>query len=217
MSGLRQTFNAAYFEANYRDYARQNPARKLEFYRALLDKAAPAGGKLLEMGCAFGSFLSGCGQRWQPHGFDPSLAALLQARKARPGARLWVGSAEHLPCAEYFDAVTAFDVIEHVPDLEAVRREVVRVLAPGGVFLFVVPVYDGPTGPVIHLLDRDPTHVHKQGRDFWLSWAGEAFVLERWLGVYRYLLPGGYYAHVPTERMRRATPAIAVVARKKPA
>lgn len=215
MGGLRQTFDAAYFDANYRDYARQNPARKLDFYRSLLNDAVPRGGRLLEMGCAFGSFLEGCEPRWQPHGFDPSLAALKQAREAQPRARLWVGSAEHLPCSGSFDAVAAFDVIEHVPDLDAVRREVARVLAPGGAFLFVVPVYDGPTGPIIHLLDRDPTHVHKSSRDFWLSWTREAFVLERWLGVYRYLLPGGYYAHVPTERMRRATPAIAVVARKR--
>jgi hypothetical protein len=75
-------------------------------------------------------------------------------------------------------------------------------------------VYDGPTGPIIHALDHDPTHVHKRGRDFWLDWTRQHFVLNRWCGIYRYLLPGGYYVHVPTRLLRRATPAIAVVAHK---
>lgn len=214
MGGLRDTYDEAYFAANYRHYERQNPAHKLAYYHALLNTALPAGGSLLDMGCAFGRFLASCDARLTPHGFDPSLHAACVAREKAPRARVCVGSATALPFSSAFDAITAFDVIEHIDDLAAVKREVSRALAPGGVFLFVVPVYDGPTGPIIRALDGDPTHVHKCSRDFWLDWIATGFTIERWEGIYRYLLPGGYYAHLPTRSLRHATPAIAVLARK---
>jgi 2-polyprenyl-6-hydroxyphenyl methylase/3-demethylubiquinone-9 3-methyltransferase len=45
--------------------------------------------------------------------------------------------AENLPFESgTFDVVTCFDVLEHVPNVENVVREVRRVLRPGGVFLF---------------------------------------------------------------------------------
>lgn len=215
MAGLRDQFDQDYFAANYRHYERQNPARKLDYYHALLAEALPEGGRLLDMGCAFGRFLASCDARWQPHGFDPSLHAAAKAQDAACRARVCVASATALPFAGPFNAITAFDVIEHIDDLAAVKREVARALAPDGVFLFVVPVYDGPTGPIIRALDGDTTHVHKRARDFWLEWIADGFTVERWQGIYRYLLPGGYYAHMPTHALRRATPAIAVVARKQ--
>jgi hypothetical protein len=81
--------------------------------------------------------------------------------------------------------------------------------------VFVVPVYDGPLGPVVRMLDGDPTHVHKESRDFWLDWAGERFVIQEWCGVFRYLLPRGPYINWPTQALRRIAPAIAVVVRNK--
>ncbi len=39
------------------------------------------------------------------------------------------------------DAVVSLDVLEHVPDYRQALREVVRVLRPGGVFVFTVPFY----------------------------------------------------------------------------
>jgi SAM-dependent methyltransferase len=47
------------------------------------------------------------------------------------------GRLERLPFADgAFDAVVAADVLEHVPDLPAVVRELGRVLAPGGSLAF---------------------------------------------------------------------------------
>ena len=79
----------------------------------------------------------------------------------------------------------------------------------------MVPVYDGLSGPIVRLLDRDPTHVHKQSRHDWLAWAGRHFNVLEWEGVIRYLLPGGHYLNVPSRALRAHTPAILVACRPK--
>ncbi len=208
-----KTFGAEYYRRNYRNYARQNPARKLGFYRDLAAQALAGIDQphILDIGCAFGAFLGAVPAAWARHGVDPSAHAIAAARAAYPEIRFTVGSADALPLAGSFDCVTAFDTLEHVEDLDRVSAELKRLLAPGGTLLFVVPVYDGPTGPIIYALDRDPTHVHRRGRDFWIGWASQHFDVTDWQGIYRYLLPGGYYAHVPTRRLRKYTPAIVVV------
>ncbi len=73
----------------------------------------------------------------------------------------------------------------------------------------------GLSGPIIRLLDRDPTHLHKWPRQRWLDWAQSHFFLVEWKGILRYLLPGGYYLHLVTQVFRRHTPAIIVTARKR--
>ena len=215
----RREFEREYFESCYRNYARQNPPRKLRFYRRLVESAVPKTGRprVLDIGCAFGSFLGALDPAWDRSGIDVSEFATEQASRTHPGATFVRADIGEIPLPGPFDIITAFDVIEHVPSLDLVASVVRSRLTVGGAFIFVVPVYDGPTGPIIHLLDRDPTHVHKRSRRFWLDWAETNFVLRDWWGVTRYLLPGGFYMHVPTRVLRGLTPAIAVVASMRPA
>src|SRR5262249_22002624 len=114
-----------------------------------------------------------------------------------------------------FDVITAFDVIEHIPSLDAVAASVHRLLGPSGHFVFVVPVYDGVTGPLIRMLDKDETHVHKDSRDFWLAWASRNFTVIESYGCWRSLGPGFGSVHHPTGFWRRSTPAIGAVARRR--
>lgn len=210
-------FEQAYYEANYRNYAAQNPLRKLRHYRTAIEGALPGRDRIqvLDFGCAFGAFLGSLDQRWDAYGIDVSEYAIQFARKAVPSARFDNIRDGKIPFDTRFNAVVAWDVIEHIPDLDAVAREVNAHLVDGGAFVFVVPVYDGPLGPVVRLLDGDPTHVHKMPRQFWLDWADRHFRVEKWWGIVRYLFPGGYYAHWPTRRLRRLAPAVAVVARRR--
>ena len=221
MSDDAKQFSAAYFADNYRNYVRQNPPAKMDFYRTLIERHAPAGEsrRLLDIGCAFGRFLSYLPNDWHRVGLDLSEYAIRNARSAAgttPAVNFAVASASDIPLRGTFDAIVAFDVIEHVPNLGGVAESVKRLLSPDGVFGFVVPVYDGPLGGVVRRLDRDPTHIHKRPRNFWLDWANEHFRVIDWLGTFRYLMPGGVYVHWPTRRLRGISPAIAVIVRSAP-
>ncbi|HKO22883.1 MAG TPA: class I SAM-dependent methyltransferase [Candidatus Eisenbacteria bacterium] len=212
-----ERFEQGYYDSVYPNYARQNPPKKLRFYREMVERVAPvrAPVRVLDIGCAFGAFLSALDPRWERYGTDVSRYAVEKATAALPDVRFARADIDAIPFPGPFDVVTSFDVIEHIPSLDAVASAVESRLASGGHFVFVVPVYDGVTGPLIHLLDKDETHVHKRSRDFWLEWAGERFALVAWCGIFRYLIPGLGYAHIPTRRLRRFTPAIAVTARRK--
>lgn len=213
-----ERFNADYFRANYRNYTRQNPPRKLRFYRRQVEAAlAPGAPRMIhDLGCGMGLLLAELGDTWRRFGSDVSDFALERARAACPSGTFALGSAAGAsPFGERFGVVTAFDVIEHVPDLDALARTIADQLHEQGAFVFVVPVYDGLSGPVIWRLDRDPTHVHKWPRDRWLAWAAEHFDVLDWLGIVRWLTPLGYYLHAVTHRLRRHTPAILVTCRKR--
>jgi SAM-dependent methyltransferase len=209
-------FDAAYFERSYRTYAGQNPARKLRFYASLVEEAARGRTRprILDLGCAFGYFLQVLGDGWSKFGVDASEFALEEARRRVPRATLALGRAEDIPFEGAFDVIAAFDVLEHLPGIEAVAAGVDARLAPGGAVVFVVPVYDGPAGPLVRLLDRDTSHVQRRSRRFWLEWAARCWRVESWLGLVRYYLEPFGYLHAPTRAFRRLTPAIAVVARK---
>jgi SAM-dependent methyltransferase len=207
----------SYFDRAYRDYEAQNPPRKTDHYLDQVEAlVTPGRHDMLDVGCGLGSFLRRATERlpeWGLSGSDIELSAVETTQQLVPAATIVRASATESPFpAGSFDVITAWDVIEHVPDRDAVAASVSQMLRPGGLFLFVVPVYDGILGPVIRRLDRDPTHVHKEGRRFWLDWASTSFEVLEWHGMFRYLL-GRYYVHIPTRRLRSNATAILVVCR----
>ncbi|HET8550073.1 MAG TPA: class I SAM-dependent methyltransferase [Bryobacteraceae bacterium] len=211
-------FGPDYFSKVYRDYGRQNPPYKLRFYREMLARhISPKDDvAILDVGCAFGDFLSSLPRTWKRHGIDISSFAIAEARRKHPDIEFAAATLETNPFRGPFDVVTSFDVIEHIADLDLVAASVKALLRAGGVFMLVVPAYDGPIGPVVHVLDRDPTHVHKRSRRFWLEWAAQHFRVRRWTGIYRFLLPGGLYVHAPLHALRAFSPAILVVTTTEP-
>ena len=206
-----------YFDSAYRDYEGQNPPKKLDHYVDMLEARTRVPDlQLLDIGCGRGRFLQHVGARepsWRLFGIEPEPSGVTASSALVPEATILEGVADSLPFpSEGFDVVTAWDVLEHVPDPRAALLEVKRCLRPGGVLGVVVPVYDSVTGPLIRALDRDPTHIHKESRDFWLRLIGEHFGAIEWHGIYRYLLGTSRYLHRPTRRLRRATPAVFISA-----
>lgn len=209
-------FDADYYAANYPDYERQNPLRKLQFYRRCVEQSllpnVPR--RIHDIGCAFGNFLRVMPSDWQRYGTDPSQHAIRAGQSASVGIELAVATAGDQPFGHDFGVVTAFDVLEHVPDLSATARAIAGQLRTGGSFLFVVPVYDGLSGPVIRRLDRDETHLHRWPRGAWLDWASQNFELVDWLGIMRWFPPWKRYLHLPTRLIRHHSPAILAICRK---
>jgi 2-polyprenyl-6-hydroxyphenyl methylase/3-demethylubiquinone-9 3-methyltransferase len=100
--------------------------------------------EVLEIGCGGGLIVGELAQRKAiVFGIDPSAGALAEARRHLQAMQLghnthfYQAYAEHLPYADgSFSVIVCMDVLEHVGDLSATVREIARVLAPGGVFVF---------------------------------------------------------------------------------
>ena len=103
----------------------------------------PAGGTVLDLGCATGGFLSTLqGPSWKCFGIEMSEDAANVARR-RCGAEVFVGDildAPFLPAS--FDAITCFNVFEHVYEPKEVLIKVAEWLKPGGIFYTLMPNID---------------------------------------------------------------------------
>jgi SAM-dependent methyltransferase len=211
-------FGESYYSNYYPDHDRKNTPRKLAYYREIVARFLPAGPerpRVLDLGCAFGSFVAALDPRWRAYGADLSEFAIARARQLVPGATFEVIREGMIPFAETFDAITAWDVLEHIPDLDTAATQIRDRLVVGGIVAFAVPVYDGPLGPLVDRLDKDVTHINRFRRRFWLDLAQRHFDVVEWTGAFRYLLPGGYYVHWTTHALRHVSPAIVIVGRRR--
>ena len=158
----------AHHEASYRDgrYAafvaaetvRVAIARhRLAFLRLL----APEG-PWLDVGCSTAAFIAELARAGRAaEGLELSEAAVAQGR-AR-GFTVHRGAAETFTPAHRYAAVTAFDVLEHLPDPLAFVRQALTWLVPGGLLALTLP---DAASPMARLMGRHwfhyapPDHVH---------------------------------------------------------
>jgi len=106
----------------------------------------PAPGRLVDVGCGGGAFLTVCrAAGWKAIGYDPSAAAVAHARSLglEAEARPWP------PCPlgnETADVITFINVLDHLLDPFEALREAWRVLRPWGLVYIRVPngTFHGP-------------------------------------------------------------------------
>lgn len=102
-------------------------------------------GRLLDVGCGDGAFAHAMARRgWDATGIDFSPAALEFARRGRSPARFRLATLDDAAFADgAFDAITMWQVLEHIGEP---RRQLLRcraLLRPGGLLVVAVPNVDG--------------------------------------------------------------------------
>lgn len=100
-------------------------------------------GKILDVGCFCGVFLSVAAQEgWECYGIEPLVMPAIYAR-GRFGLNITTGTLDDSVFApNFFDVVTAFQVFEHMLDPKRELERIYRFLKPGGLVLIEVPNID---------------------------------------------------------------------------
>lgn len=160
-----QPFDARYYE----DGQLEEDRVALWWYARVIRRLRPRGGRLLDFGCGTGHLLKRLSASFEAFGYDTAPFARNLSRGNAPDAVIledWVA----LPSGS-FDVVVSLHTLEHLPRPQSILQGLADKLAPGGLFLAVVP---NPSG-LGHRLKgrhwfayRDATHVSLLTRTEWL-------------------------------------------------
>ena len=130
-----------YHDEDYFDYYEQmEQSDAVTFNRRLIKvEARTPPGRLLDLGCARGTFLQVALKRgWQGVGVDISTSAIEHCQSL--GLDAHCGNLPDLQfAAESFDFINMEDSIEHLPDPATMIKEVYRLLKPNGWLLVRTP------------------------------------------------------------------------------
>ncbi len=113
-----------------------------EIILAVVERAVPSGGAVLDIGCGTGFVLERLRERYDAWGLDVSATAVALCR-ARGLEQVALGSAGD-PSAvrgRRFQAVLFLDVLEHLDDDAGSLRLARELLLPGGAVIVTVPAF----------------------------------------------------------------------------
>jgi len=130
--------------------------------------------RILDIGCGYGYFLNACLEAGIPevYGVDVSTSAIEKSKdleKAKVSQLDFSKEKSGFP-SDFFEAVTAFDVIEHVEDENFFVREACRILKKEGLLFLITPNADSwPRDIYMKLIygRDDPTHINVRGWKHW--------------------------------------------------
>jgi len=141
-------FEKTYFEASnskYKAYKDMKLMKAVYFPKSVLDEGISPNCRMLDVGCAFGYFLKLCEDYGvETYGLDISEYAIERA-KAITKAKLYlhdVNDGLKIFQKNFFDLITAFDVIEHLKNPANFLRESSRVLKLGGKLILTTPNFN---------------------------------------------------------------------------
>lgn len=123
-------YGRAYFNKYYTHGDRKRDAMYWQEYKRIMERAKRAG-RVLDVGCGIGSFLTIMDDRWEKWGYDPSEFAAEMSRKK--GIRMVndVGGLE----SETFDLVVFRGTLQHINFPMRALSHATRILKPGGLLV----------------------------------------------------------------------------------
>ncbi|HKV23756.1 MAG TPA: class I SAM-dependent methyltransferase [Candidatus Acidoferrum sp.] len=158
VSEMQKYYPPEYFSASASKNSERYFQRRFAAEAKYLETIVPSGKvkRLLDVGCATGEFPRFMAARgWEVEGVEVSVAA-----REISDFRVYTEEFQRIPVNEpYYDAVTAWAVLEHVHDPMAYFRKAARVLKPGGFFVFLVTNFQSAASR--HLFCEDvPRHLY---------------------------------------------------------
>ena len=133
-------YTAEYFSGGHRDgysdYRGAEPVLRREFAHSVdFVRRFRDGGRLLDVGCAYGFFLKEAKRHFEVWGIELAEDAAESCRQA--GLNVLSGMADEANMTRIgeVDVITMFDVVEHLPQPRETLALCVRYLKPGGVIV----------------------------------------------------------------------------------
>jgi 2-polyprenyl-3-methyl-5-hydroxy-6-metoxy-1,4-benzoquinol methylase len=162
---MEEKFGRDYFygnkESNYYNYDTIDASLAFKSGISFIKDNNFSGGRILDVGCAFGIFLEEVDPFFDKiYGCDISKFAIEKAKEKLPEADFKVVDVEKsLPYEDdFFDCITAFDVLEHTKNLEKSFENIVSKLKDGGYLIMSMPINCWPR-KIFGFLDKDKTHI----------------------------------------------------------
>jgi 2-polyprenyl-3-methyl-5-hydroxy-6-metoxy-1,4-benzoquinol methylase len=143
-------YTDAYFSGaradGYADYVGAEPVLRREFARTVdFIRALRPGGRLLELGCAYGFFLDEAKQHYDVCGIELAADAAESCRSRGLDVLTGVADAATLdPLGAPFDVIVLLDVIEHLPEPHATLALCAERLKPCGVIVLTTGDFGSP-------------------------------------------------------------------------
>ncbi len=120
----------------YSDYLGAEPVLRREFARSVdFIRRYREGGKLLELGCAYGFFLMEAARYFDVAGIELAAQAADHGRRAGLNVLQGVADAANLGRIGHVDVIVLFDVIEHLPQPRETLALCCQHLNPGGIIV----------------------------------------------------------------------------------
>lgn len=139
---LAEYYDQEFFDETYDWLQEAGPGRRKEYrkfnYRLEeIEALKPQKGVILDIGCSFGFFLDVARTRgWHPVGVEIGEYAARFARE-KLSLEVHIGDLLEAPLEEgRFDAITMWNVLEHLNDPLAQFRRINALLKPGGLIVF---------------------------------------------------------------------------------
>lgn len=130
----KKIYSRKYFEGeDYANYANEKEALQNNFKKRLNTiRKYKRGGKLLEIGSAFGYFLELSKKYYNSYGIDVD-KEVTSIAKRNSGVKIFTGDFYKTNVGKNYDVICMFDVIEHLKNPDKFINKIYSILKPGGI------------------------------------------------------------------------------------